>query len=158
MAVAVGVFWAFTPLVGIQMYLCLMTWLPFRYFRRLNFNLIIAWAWTWISNVFTMLPIYYIFYVTGQVMLGRWDDLSGYDGFVGAWDEIFTTHEGFWESLAAYAKLVALEQGRALIIGCLPYAIGFGWLSYVWSLKFVRHRRRERRNRLQQNSETQKGV
>lgn len=149
MGVAVGLFWAFTPLVGIQMYLCLMTWLPFRYFKRLDFSLIIAFAWTWVSNVFTMFPLYYGFYVTGQVMMGHWEDLSGYHAFVANWDAVFLADVGFWESLVQFTTLVARDQGLSMLIGCLPWAIGFGWLGYVWSLRFVRHRREERRRRLQ---------
>ena len=66
--VAVGMFWALTPLVGIQMYLCLMTWLFAKPFKEMQFSLVISFAWTWVTNVFTMFPIYYVFYVTGQII------------------------------------------------------------------------------------------
>lgn len=146
--VAVGLFWAFTPLVGIQMYLCLMSWLPVRR-RALDFNLVVACAWTWVTNVFTMFPIYYVFYVSGQILLGRWDDLSGYQGFVQGWSDIFTEDASLWEAMGDYAKLVALEQGQSLLVGAIPYAFGFGWLGYLWSLAFTRRRREERRRRLE---------
>ncbi len=78
----VGLAWAFTPLVGIQMYLVFMTWVIGRKVFKYDFNLIVALAWTWVTNVATMLPTYYIFYITGQIMLGRWNDISGYQSFV----------------------------------------------------------------------------
>ena len=81
-AVMFGVFWAMTPLVGVQMYLVFFTWLACRRSEKLNFSLIIGLAWTWISNVFTMWPLYYVFYVTGKFLLGRLDTASGYEGFV----------------------------------------------------------------------------
>jgi hypothetical protein len=56
--VMVGMAWAMTPLVGIQMYLVFMTWLIARRLFRWNFSLIIGLAWTWTTNVITLFPIY----------------------------------------------------------------------------------------------------
>ncbi|MDS4071718.1 MAG: DUF2062 domain-containing protein, partial [Defluviicoccus sp.] len=68
---AIGLFWAFTPLVGIQMHLVFLTWLCMRP-TRWRFNLLVGVAWTWVTNVLTMWPCYYVFYVTGRLMLGDW--------------------------------------------------------------------------------------
>lgn len=141
-SVAVGVFWSMTPLVGIQMYLCLMTWLAFRPFRRLHHSLVISCAWTWLTNVFTMLPVYYVFYATGQIMTGHWDDITGYGAFHHAWHDSFAGASSFWTGLLELVALLARELGIAMSIGCLPYAIGGAWLSYALSLKYVRRRRR----------------
>ena len=85
--VAVGLFWAMTPTVGIQMMFVLANWLLIRRFApRWDFNVIHAMAWTWVTNFATVLPSYYMFYVTGQLVLGRWDDLTGYEGFIKLWD------------------------------------------------------------------------
>ncbi|MGY8991135.1 MAG: DUF2062 domain-containing protein, partial [Rhodospirillales bacterium] len=77
--VMVGMVWAMTPTVGIQMGLVFGTWLFTRKFFKWDFSLINGMAWTWTTNVFTLIPIYYTFYITGQLMMGRFDDLSGYD-------------------------------------------------------------------------------
>ena len=148
--VAVGMFWALTPLVGIQMYLCLMTWLAAKSTRDMQFSLVISFAWTWVTNVFTMLPVYYVFYCTGQLMLGRWDDISGYGAFHAAFEAAFTADHKFWQATLELLTFLARELGLAMSIGCLPYAIIGSWASYRLSLKYIRRRRRkiaEKRNR-----------
>ena len=139
--VAVGMFWALTPLIGIQMYLCLMTWLLAKQTKDLRFSLVIACAWTWVSNVFTMLPIYYVFYITGQIMIGNWNNISGYETFIASFEFVFSKHVGFWDSALELMALLAREVGVAMGVGCLPYAIIGGWLSYVISLKYIQGRR-----------------
>jgi uncharacterized protein (DUF2062 family) len=140
--VAVGMFWALTPLVGIQMYLCLMTWAFAKPVRNFRFSLVIACAWTWVTNVFTMLPIYYVFYATGQVMRGEWDNITGYETFLNSWHAAFTDGAGLWRATLDLLELLALEVGLSMGIGCLPYAVIGGWLSYKLSLKYIRRRRR----------------
>ncbi len=135
--VAVGMFWAMTPLVGIQMPLTLVTWLLVHRLFKWEFNLLVAFAWTWVSNVFTMLPMYYAFYLTGQVMLGRWDDLSGYNSFVAMWETAFAGDMSLLDTTVSLAGLIAREQGAAMMVGCLPHAAFFGWLSYRWSMRYL---------------------
>ena len=145
--VAVGLFWAFTPLVGIQMLLVLATWIPVRGRRRWDFSLIVALAWTWITNVATLFPIYYVFYVTGQLILGRWHDLSGYQAFVHVWHEAFGGEHGIVESLRIFAMLVARVQGLAMAVGWIPHALFFGWLGHRWTARYLHHRRTKKRER-----------
>ena len=142
--VAVGMFWALTPLVGIQMYLCFMTWLIAQQTKNFRFSLVIACAWTWVSNVFTMLPIYYVFYISGQIMLGNWDKISGYEAFIVSFEFAFADNVGFWDSMLALLALLAREVGVAMGVGCVPYAIIGGWFSYKFSLKYIRQRRARR--------------
>ncbi len=56
--VSAGLFWAMTPTIGIQMPMVLLHWLMVRKIGRWDFNLIHAWAWTWVNNVATVLPVY----------------------------------------------------------------------------------------------------
>lgn len=146
--VMVGLFWAFTPLVGIQLYLVFMTWLALRWHPRWGFSLIVAMAWVWVSNVFTVLPIYYGFYVTGQLMLGDPGAAMAYDKFVADWQSTWTGDAGWAQKFYAYVKIVAHEQGLPMAIGCVPWAFGSGWLGYRWSLKFIRVRRARRIRRI----------
>ncbi len=142
--VAVGMFWALTPLVGIQMYLCLMTWFAAKLSKDWEFSLVISFAWTWVTNVFTMLPIYYVFYVTGQIMMGQWNDITGYATFLHSWHTAFTANNGFWHAILELIGMLARELGISMLIGCLPYAILGTWLSYSLSLKYIRRRRRKK--------------
>lgn len=145
--VAVGMFWALTPLVGIQMYLCLVTWFIAKPTRKFRFSLVIACAWTWVTNVFTMLPVYYTFYATGQIMRGDWHNITGYETFLSSWDEAFADGGGFWQVALDLMALLAKELGLSMGIGCLPYAIFGSWLSYKLSLKYIRRRRRKNKER-----------
>jgi hypothetical protein len=62
-AVLLGIFIAFIPM-PFQM-LAVLAFVPF--FR---FNVIIALAMCWLSNPFTMAPMYYMEYITGSFFLG----------------------------------------------------------------------------------------
>ena len=148
-SVAVGLFWAMTPTVGIQMMFVLAHWLAVRRFaRRWDFNVIHAMAWTWVTNFATVLPSYYLFYLTGQVVLGRWDDLTGYEGFVQLWDASTapdTTTDylpGAVSEPSVYFDVIVAGWGLAMLVGCPPYAVAAAWIGYVWSLKLVVARRR----------------
>ena len=142
-----GILFALTPLVGIQLAAILAFWSFIRTFvPRWDFNLIVAMAWIWVTNVFTLGPIYYGFVLTGQVMLGRWDEPLGYEAFTSRLSELLAGNpeaswiEEFW--LGTVSILDAF--GLPLFVGCLPWAFGLAWVGYFWALRFVR-RRNERR-------------
>jgi uncharacterized protein (DUF2062 family) len=152
--VGVGLLWALTPTVGIQMPLCLITWAITKRLFKWDFNVIIAMAWTWVTNVVTLLPTYYVFYVTGQLMLGKFDDLSGYNEFVSLWnanvgEEGFGAGGGggFWEELWVYTVALVVGWGLPMLLGCIPWALLGTWGGYVWSLRYVRRHREEKHNR-----------
>ena len=109
-------------------------------------------AWIWVTNVFTLGPIYYGFVLTGQILLGRWDEPLGYESFTSRLDALLAGNpdagwlEEFW--LGTVSILDAF--GLPLFVGCLPWAIGFAWFGYFWAIRFVRRRNemRERRRAL----------
>jgi len=153
--VSSGLFWAMTPTVGVQMAMVMAQWLFCRALRRWEFNVVHAMAWTWITNVLTLLPFYYMFYVTGQVFLGRWGDLSGYRSFTRLWETSFISGtgaggaaigavEGWVEGFWTYFDVIIAGWGLAMLVGCIPYAIIAAWLGYRWSLGLVLHHRRAR--------------
>ncbi len=147
--VGLGLFWAFTPLVGVQMYLVLMMWLAVRRLPRFDFSLLVGCAWTWVTNVFTMWPVYYVFYVTGKFLLGDWRGELGYKYVVGHLQAAFATGDDVLSGLIATLKALIKDEGVPMAIGSIPYALIFGWLGYRWSLAYLRERQRcrERRSR-----------
>ena len=147
--VAVGLALGLTPTIGIQMALVFVTWIATRRIFRWDFSLIIAMAWTWTTNVVTMFPCYYLFYVTGQIMLGGFDRVSGYDEFIVAWDRHVGDDEviGYWEWLWSYTITLVQGWGVPMLIGCLPWAALGSWVGYAWSLRFVRRHRAARERR-----------
>ena len=137
--VGIGMFWAMTPTVGIQMVFCFVTWVVARRLFNWDFHLIISLAWTWITNVLTLLPSYYLFFLTGQIILGRFDDRSGYNEFLLSYDKNFAAagSVGYWEGIWLYIVLLFEGWGVPMLIGCVPWAILGGWAGYAWSLKFI---------------------
>ena len=63
-------FWAMTPFFGIQMALVMGTWLVTKKIFNWDFSIVNGLAWTWVTNVFTLLPVFYMFFLTGNLMLG----------------------------------------------------------------------------------------
>lgn len=145
--VMVGVIWALTPIFGLQMVSVFVTWIVARKLFSWDFSLVNGLAWTWATNAFTIVPAFYVFWLTGQMMLGRFNDIAGYESFkaiVAGWDADGT---GFVDvTLNRFAALFD-TVGLPLTIGCLPWAVFLGWLSYRLTHQFViryRHRRNER--------------
>lgn len=155
---AIGLAVALTPTVGIQLVTVFALWGLLRWFPRADFNLVVALAWVWVTNVLTMLPIYYVFYVTGQIMLMRWDDLSGYQGFVELFNTAINLDQGMVDMVWALIKLAAKEQGLPLFVGSLPWAVGLAWLGYVWSMKFLRTRQAARLRRFKETAKPREDV
>jgi uncharacterized protein (DUF2062 family) len=145
---AIGLAWAFTPTVGIQMPLVLITWLLARRVFHWDFSLILGLAWTWATNVFTALPCYYLFYVTGRALLGRWDEVSGYEQFLALWHGFFRDDQTIEQQVAAMFDVLVRDWGLAMWVGCMPWSALVAFLGYRWSLKFIhayRHAREHRR-------------
>ena len=148
LGVSIGVAWAMTPLVGIQMYLVFMTWLAMRKLFKRDFSLPLGLAYTWITNVVTMIPIYYGFYVTGQVMMNR--PVTSYSNLKGTMEEVFFADYSFWEKIMASFKLVLQDWGLGMVIGCLPWALVFGVGSYYITMRYERLRAEKKAQRLKQ--------
>ena len=149
---AVGLAWAFTPTPGIQMLVVLATWLIARALHW-HFSLVLAAAWTWASNIFTGPPVLYLSYVTGQVLLGRWDNITGYHSFIWLWESAISTDQPLQQQVMTALKMAIRDWGLALWIGCLPWCALLGVLGYHWSLRFVIAHRHRKARRLAQRYE-----
>ena len=111
--VAVGLVSAMNPFVGIQMALVGAFWA----FQKLvlpnwRFNLIAALAWTWVTNIFTVPIVYYVFLITGRLMLGRWEEFLGFDEFAKRLEGILSIGGGgvmaAWDIMVAMVSLLSL--------------------------------------------------
>lgn len=142
--VMVGVVSAMTPLVGIQMVIVGGIWAVFDRMMNWKFSLVQGLTWTWITNVFTMIPFYYLFFVTGQFMMGR--EMSGYEAFAATTRAALETPGNFLEKTWAWCVAMLSEWGTPMVLGCVPWAILFGWLSYQFAMR-VMMRRRQRMQR-----------
>ena len=138
MAIGLGV--AMTPLIGIQMYICIMIWLAARKFFKWHFSLLVSCAWTWTTNFFTMGPTYYLFYITGNKVLGRTSN-GEYDGFSDKISAIFNEDMSTIEMGKAIAGVLIKDWGVAMMVGCIPYAILGAYLGYKIGYKYAKNRR-----------------
>lgn len=139
--VGIGLLLAMTPTVGLQMALAVVVWALMRTLHpRWDFNLLVAAAWTWSSNVFTVPPLYYLFLLTGRIFQGRFDDLVGYETFVAKLSAALTVDAGFLEAFWVYTATLFEEFGVPMAIGCVPWALLTAWLGYRWTLRFVQRR------------------
>lgn len=144
----VGMAWAMTPLVGIQMYLVFVTWLFTRRFFKWDFNLPVGLAWTWVTNVFTVPPIYYGFYVTGRLMMGNFADRTTYAKFYNLLKTVIE-EDGIVEGLKALFAVLVKDWGFAMALGSIPWAIIGSWAAYRWTLWYMRRRRATLAKRLE---------
>jgi len=153
---AVGLAIAFTPTVGVQMPMVFVIWwLIERLFPSYRFNLLIAIAWTWITNVFTLAPIYYLFLVTGRILLGRWDKLAGFDTFQEKLSSSINLDASFIDSFWIYIVELFHKFGLPLWVGSIPWAILFSWLGYRWTISFIQYlqaKREKRADKLKEKS------
>ena len=144
--VMVGTMWAITPFFGAQMICVLCTWFAARKLFSWDFSLLNGLAWTWTTNAITIIPTYYVCWLTGKSMLGEFNDLTGYESFK-TLVETDTSHGESWSGYISTIEAVAATWGLPMAIGSIPWAIFFGWLAYRLSLQFVvryRHRRQSR--------------
>ncbi|MDR2902405.1 MAG: DUF2062 domain-containing protein [Lactobacillales bacterium] len=150
--VAVGLAWSMTPLVGIQMWLVFMTWVSAKKIFKWDFSLVLGLAWTWVTNVFTLPPIYYGFYVTGQWMRGK--SIGGYQNLSQLIEETFLSDLGFVEQWVLFFKLLLKDWGLSMAVGCIPWAILSYVLGYYLTLKFEQERlKRKEARRLKMEQE-----
>jgi uncharacterized protein len=110
----------------------------------IRFNTLVAFAFTWVNNPITLIPMYYGYYYLGSLILGR-SEMMTLEGFHQLMDPI--TRSGyFWQSLRAFAHLGADIVFRwaaaavvvAILSGILGYAVGY----FVQSRRCIRKAQR----------------
>lgn len=113
----IGMGLAFAPFPG-QIPVVGLMWLITKR-SKWRFSLAIAIAWTFISNVFTNLPLFYLYYRTGEIIRNQANTLS-YQGLKNIFDS----------SLFSGIKYISTELGYSIVIGSLVYMLIFGLLGY----------------------------
>lgn len=140
--VANGVFWGLSPTVGLQTLEISAAWFVGRTFLGLDSSLLQAYIWVWVNNPVTMIPLYYLYYVTGLWLMGDATLSKGYAGFVEVWTAAAAL--GWWTGFMAILGAV----GAPLFLGALPYTILGTFLAYRWAIRVVRRRRLRLRGRV----------
>lgn len=121
--VALGVFIAFTPTVGIQMPIA------FGLATLFGVNQPLAVAMAWLTNPVTVPPIYYFEYRVGAWLLGK-DAIGSSGDFWRHWEAVSAQYPGYWERVAHLAG----DVGFPLFLGSLPVAVILAVISYPLTL------------------------
>lgn len=141
---AIGMLVALTPTVGLQMYIVAVIWIILRALIRFHFNLPIAVALVWISNPVTVLPIYYIFLVSGELILGL--DFSHSMDFE-TFRQMFSQANNdpamnMGEALLGSVMLLFWRFGWPMVVGSLAWAVPMALVTYpVTTLLMLRYRK-----------------
>ncbi len=137
-------FWGLTPTIGLQTLEITATWFVARKLLRKDSSLLQAFIWVWVNNPLTVVPMYYVFYVTGLWLTGQGSRATGYAAF----GDLLNTGDAPWLTRVTTSMAAV---GVPLLIGCVPYAMLGAVASYAWA-KAVVHRRRERRARARRSA------
>lgn len=117
-----GVFWGLTPTIGLQTVAILATWIVTKRALGKDSSLLQAMVWVWVNNPLTVVPMYYIFYVTGLWLTGSPGVAVDYRSF-------------------NISGLSLGTVGVPLLVGCLPFAVFGSLISYHWAMRVVVRRR-----------------
>jgi uncharacterized protein (DUF2062 family) len=138
LGIAVGMFVTFTPLIGFQMMISVfLAWL-------LGANKLVGVPLVWISNPFTIIPIYFPCYQLGCKLLGvpvvseQWKQLGT------EWKELLGDPATTWGLKVKFWWQGLMEFIGPLCVGCLVVATVAGVLSYYISLYAIRSYRLRR--------------
>lgn len=122
---AVGIGLAFAPFPG-QIPVVLAVWIIARKLKW-RFSLSISIAWTFISNVFTNLPLFYLYYKTGAFLCGSPAGVS--------YDELAAVfHQDMFDGM----RYMVTELGRNILAGsCFYMMLGavFGYALGRFTVK-----------------------
>jgi uncharacterized protein (DUF2062 family) len=138
---AVGLWVAFTPLMGFHMLIALGLSILFRA------NKALAVALVWISNPFTLIPVYVPTYLVGRFFVGRFNQEVMTDprqviemlGHLFSFQKMITClhSTAFWKELAVVFGRIGLEVSiGGFVVGSVLAALG-----YYSSLHLVRYYR-----------------
>lgn len=157
--VAVGLFIAMTPTVGVQMLMVAAVWAVLRWLTPgWRFSLVVALAWVWVTNIVTLPVIYYAFLVTGRLMLGAEASFGGFDMFAARIAELLSADAGVLEAFWVYTVGIVEIWGLPMFLGALLWAAASAWLGHAWTLALLRRLNARRARRMARAAARGKGA
>lgn len=150
---AAGLGWGLFPIAGTQSMMVLLTWYLSRKLFKRDLNLIVGLAWTWASNPLTLFPHLYACYFMGQLVRGRWADLTGYEAF-GVGLAPLVQDLPWREKLSLTFDFLVNDLGLSIMIGSVPVmAIGAA-IGYYAGLHIARKYSEAKRQRRLEREQT----
>ena len=136
----IGTFIALTPTVGIQILAYSLLWGLLRGAPRLSFDYRLGFAFIWLTNYFTVIPLYFIFYYTGipfsRLFLNA-DSPATYSEFSALWQPVLD--QSFFAAFSSFIQTMG-SIIIPLLVGSLPYAVILSFLAYQVTWR-VSHKR-----------------
>ncbi len=71
------------------------------------------------------------------MLLGRWDDLAGYDTFAAKLATALPADANWLDALWVYTVNLFQTFGEPMFMGCIPWTVAGSWIAYKWSLRLV---------------------
>lgn len=149
---ALGIFIGYLPVMGIQMFLA---WAAAALFRA---NKVVAVLCVWISNPFTVVPVYYPCYLLGRWLFGLSPHKHEIDpaqmeklfvntlSFYRLLTEFHTM--AFWKEVASTLMQIGLETVvGSVIIGAFVAAAAY-WIGYYGVIRYRRRKQTKQEKRL----------
>lgn len=135
---ALGTWVAFTPTVGIQMFVVGALGIPLRA------NIPVALALVWLSNPVTMLPLYFAFYLVGTVVLA--EPALDYGALSGRLDAAWETArgQGLVAGLDDLLEFLGGEVVWPMAIGSFIMATALAVAAYHGALLWATRREQRR--------------
>ncbi len=132
-SVGIGVAAALSPTIGFQIPLLLGIWAVLH--RRWNFSIPVGIAFVMLTNALTAPPLYYLYVLTGRAMMGRFEEMRGFQRFNQRLSDAISTDASWWQTAVETVQNVWAAFGVPLILGSLPWTFGTAGLCYWWILK-----------------------
>lgn len=140
---AIGMFFALTPTMGIQMFLVLLLAVLTR--RWFTFNKVAALLMVYVSNPLTALPIYWFNYKLGTIYFPGTTSRKEFEALL--------QYDGLAEWWASFMHLFR-DVGVPLVVGSLVMATGCALATYPILLRVIRNLRRAERAALKAQKRT----
>ena len=143
--VAAGVLIGTSPTLGLQTTLLVLLFLACRPVPWLRFNLVVAFAWSWVSNPFTLGPLYYLYYVTGGIALaGKEAAIQSFGAFRQALAAVTDGMGWSPEAIASVLGDLWRTFGICLAVGSIPYMVIFTLGAYTAAVILLRRHKARR--------------
>ena len=104
----------------------------------MRFNVIVAGAFTLVSNPFNMIPLYYGYYLLGSLVIGKPEQKLDFASFEAIMNPIMGA-DYFWESLGSFMNLSQAFLARWLIAAVILSVIS-GFLGYAVTYRIQKRR------------------
>ncbi len=104
----------------------------------MRFNVVVAAAFTLVSNPFNMIPLYYGYYLLGSLVIGQPEQKLDFTSFEAIMNPIMNA-DYFWESLEAFMNLSQAFLLRWLVAAVI-LSVVFGFSGYIVAYRIQKRR------------------